>query len=55
MSEVDEIAQAIKEQHPEFFPIGSRKQALCIAAGQCPEESFNIIQAVADALMELSQ
>ena len=55
MSEVDEIAQAIKEQHPGYFPIQTRAHAVSIATGQMPEESFTAIQAVADALMELSQ
>lgn len=53
MSEVQEVADAIKEQHPEFFPLTSRHQAVSIATGQMPEESINIIQAVADALLEL--
>lgn len=53
MSEAEEVAAAIKEQHPEFFPITDRKVALGIATGQMPEESFQIIDAVADALMEL--
>lgn len=53
MSEADEIAQAIKEQHPGFFPIQSRAHAVSIATGQCPEESFTVIQNVANALMEL--
>lgn len=53
MSEADEVAASIKEQHPEFFPLTSRAQAVSIATGQMPEGSITIIQAVADALMEL--
>jgi hypothetical protein len=53
MSEPEEVAAAIKEQHPEFFPLTSRAQAVSIATGQMPEESITIIQAVADALLEL--
>lgn len=55
MSEADEVAASIKEQHPEYFPLKSRHQAVSIATGQMPEESITIIQAVADALMELSK
>lgn len=54
MSEVDEVAQAIKEQFPEHFPITDRQKAISIAAGQMPEESFAMIQAVGEALLELS-
>jgi hypothetical protein len=54
MSEVDEVAMAIYEQHPEFFPIKSRKHALSIATGQMPDDSFTMINLVADALLELS-
>lgn len=54
MSEVDEVAQAIKEQFPEYFPITDRRKAISIAAGQMPEESFTMIQAVGEALLELS-
>lgn len=53
MSEADEVAQAIYEQHPEFFPIRSRDVAVGIATGQMPGESHTMIQVVADALMEL--
>ena len=53
MSEADEVAQAIYEAHPGYFPILSRAHAVSIATGQMPEESFAIIQAVADALMEI--
>ena len=53
MSEAQEVAESIKEQHPGFFPIQSRAHAVSIATGQMPEESITIIQAVADALMEL--
>lgn len=55
MSEAEEVAERIKEQHPEYFPLTSRHQAVSIATGQMPEESISIIQAVADALMELSK
>lgn len=53
MSEAEEVAAAIKDQYPEYFPLTSRHQAVSIAAGQMPEESILIIQAVADALLEL--
>lgn len=53
MSEPEEVAATIKEQHPEYFPLSSRHQAVSIATGQMPEESITIIQAVADALLEL--
>ena len=53
MSEADEVAQAIFEQHPEFFPMKSRAYALSVATGQMPGESITMIQVVADALMEL--
>lgn len=53
MSEADEVAQAIYEQHPEFFPMQSRAYALSVATGQMPGESFTMLQVVADALMEL--
>jgi hypothetical protein len=53
VSEADEVAAAIKEQHPEYFPLMTRRQAVNIATGQMPEESITIIEAVADALMEL--
>lgn len=53
MSEVDAVARAIQEQHPEFFPIATYAIALAIATGQMPEESFAMIQAVAEVLMEL--
>jgi hypothetical protein len=53
MSEPEEVALRIKEQHPEYFPLTSRHQAVSIATGQMPEESITIIQAVADALLEL--
>lgn len=55
MSEADEVAQAIYEQFPEFFPMKSRAYALSVAAGQMPEESITMIQVVADALMELGK
>lgn len=53
MSEAEEVAAQIKEQHPEYFPLMTRQQAVNIATGQMPEESIQIIDAVADALMEL--
>lgn len=53
MSEADEVAQSIYEQHPEFFPMPNRRYALSVATGQMPEESITMIQVVADALMEL--
>lgn len=53
MSEADEVAQGIFEQHPEFFPMQSRAYALSVATGQMPEQSITMIQVVADALMEL--
>lgn len=53
MSEAEAVAASIKEQHPEYFPLTSRHQAVSIATGQMSEESISIIQAVADALMEL--
>lgn len=53
MSEADEVAQGIFEQHPEFFPMQSRAYALSVATGQMPEESITMIQVVADALLEL--
>lgn len=55
MSEAEEVAERIFEQFPEYFPLTSRQQAVSIATGQMPEESITIIQAVADALMELSK
>lgn len=55
MSEADEVAQGIFEQHPEFFPMPSRGYALSVATGQMPEESLAMIQVVADALMELGK
>jgi len=54
MSEADEIARAILDQHPEFFPMPNRAYALSVAVGQMPEESYTMQQVVADALMELS-
>lgn len=53
MTEAHEVAQAIIEQHPGFFPVQTRQHAVSIATGQMPEESFQAIQAVADAIMEL--
>lgn len=53
MSEADEVAKAIHEAHPGFFPIQSRAHAVSIATGQMPGESIAAIQAVADALMEI--
>lgn len=55
MSEADEVAQGIFEQHPEFFPMPSRGYALSVATGQMPGESLAMIQVVADALMELGK
>lgn len=52
MSEVDEVAQAIYDAHPEYFPLSSYHQALSIAVGQMPEESLTMQQAVAQALLE---
>jgi len=52
MSEAEAVAATIKEQHPEYFPLTSRHQAVSIATGQMPEESVSLILAVADALME---
>lgn len=54
MSEVDEVARAIFDQHPEFFPMPNYAYALSVATGQMPEESLTIVEAVAEALMELS-
>lgn len=53
MSEADEVAQAIYEQHPEFFPMRSRDYAKGVAIGQMPGESMTMIEVVTDALMEL--
>ncbi len=53
MSEIDEVAQAIYDQHPEYFPLRDREQALGVAIGQMPEESFSIQDLLADALLEI--
>lgn len=53
MSEADEVAQSIYEQHPEFFPMRSRDYAKGVAMGFMPGESVTMIEVVTDALMEL--
>lgn len=53
MSEIDEVAQAIYDQHPEYFPLRNREQAMNIARGQMPEESFSMQDLLADALLEI--
>jgi len=53
MSEIDEVAQAIYDQHPEYFPLRDREQAMNIAMGQMPEESFSMQDLLADALLEI--
>lgn len=53
MSEAQEVARAIYEAHPEWFPLASRRYAVGVATGQCPEESIEVINAVADALLEI--
>lgn len=53
MDEVDEVAQAIYDQHPEFFPI-SRISACALAATSLGVgESHQLVDNLADALMSI--
>lgn len=54
MSELDEVAQAIYDQHSHFFPL-NRVQAVALARANLGEdESPQLVDGLADALMELN-
>ena len=56
MTELEEVAQAIYEQHEELFPIRYRYVAICIAKAELGEgEPQQVIDGVADALMEFKK
>lgn len=54
MDEVDEVAQAIYEQFPTFFPMTCRTMATGIARGALDDdEAVQLIDNLADALMQI--
>mgnify|MGYP003407547478 CR=1 FL=1 len=52
MDEVDEVAQAIYEQRPEFFPL-TREQAVAVAWSELGNGSMVLIDNLADSLMQI--
>ena len=53
MDEVDEVAHAIYEQFPEYFPLSITSARALAASSLGEDESHQLIYNLADALMQI--
>lgn len=49
MSEIDEVAQAIQDAHPELWPL-SKTQARALAEREAGDQGNHVVSLLADAL-----